>query len=284
MVRSTSLRAWDASGWITGIATRRRPPAIAPIAFVRTDSVSDFESDASCAWASTWTTIIERRFPSRQTTSRFSGGRQRAPATVPLGRLVLIALVSLLGGCRGQNGSLQPIYDPATGKLELLKYDANGNGTVDTWSYMDGRRILRIEVDGNEDGKLDRWEYYDANQRLEKVGTSRLADGVEDTWLYPGADGAAARLELSTRRDGGIDRTEYYVKSILVRAEEDSDGDRKIDKWETYADGRLSSVAFDTTRRGKPDRRLVYGADGSATVEVDATGSGEFMAVKSPRR
>ena len=31
----------------------------------------------------------------------------------------------------------------------LLKYDSNGNGKVDTWSYMDGARIVRIEeIDG----------------------------------------------------------------------------------------------------------------------------------------
>jgi hypothetical protein len=61
-----------------------------------------------------------------------------------------------------------------------------------------------------------------------------------------------------------------------VRAEEDTDGDGVIDKWETFESGRLTSVAFDTTHRGSPDRRLIYAADGTVRVEVDAHGDGQW--------
>ena len=44
--------------------------------------------------------------------------------------------------------------------------------------------------------------------------------------------------------------------------------------------GCLVSVAFDSSHRGRPDRRLVYGADGSARLEVDPKGDGHFVAVK----
>src|SRR6476469_4456453 len=50
---------------------------------------------------------------------------------------------------------ITPEYDQATGKLKLLKYDSNGNGVVDTWSYMDGPRVVRIEIDTDEDGRID---------------------------------------------------------------------------------------------------------------------------------
>jgi hypothetical protein len=76
-----------------------------------------------------------------------------------------------------------------------------------------------------------------------------------------------------------MNRTEYYEKGVLVRAEEDSDGDGKLDKWETYENARMASVAFDTTHRGTPDRRLVYGSHGTARVEVDPSGGGHFVAV-----
>ncbi len=67
---------------------------------------------------------------------------------------------------------------------------------------------------------------------------------------------------------------------MLVRAEEDTDGDGALDKWETYEQSRLASVSFDTTHhRGAPDRRLIYGADGSARVEVDWAGE-----ATAPRR
>ena len=80
-----------------------------------------------------------------------------------------------------------------------------------------------------------------------------------------------------------MNRFEHYEKDVLVRAEEDTDGDGKIDKWETYDGARLASVAFDTTHRGTPDRRLIYGADGSARLEVDSAGDGHFVLADEPR-
>src|SRR2546427_9069613 len=140
--------------------------------------------------------------------------------------LVTALLSSACGDDADAKKRIEPVYDK-TGKLQLLKYDANGNGKVDTWSYMDGARVVRIEIDKDEDGKIDRWEYYGADQKLEKVGTSRTNDGKEDAWSYAGPDGSIARIEVSTRRDGKVNRFEYYEKEVLVRAEEDSDEDGK---------------------------------------------------------
>ena len=196
--------------------------------------------------------------------------------------LLLYALVSAAACVAGPKADIEPVYDKRTGKLQLLKYDSDKNGKVDTWSHMDGTRVLRIEIDNNEDGKIDRWEYYDTDQKLEKTGTSRANDGREDAWLYSAADGSLARVDVSTRRNGKANRIEYYEKNALVRAEEDSDEDDKVDKWEVYAAGRLASVAFDTIHRGLPDRRLVYGADGSARLEVDPEGTGRFVEFEPP--
>ena len=177
--------------------------------------------------------------------------------------------------------NIEPVYDKHTGKLQLLKYDSNGNGKVDTWSYMDGARVVRIEIDQDEDGTIESWEYYGADQKLEKVGMSRANDGKEDAWSYIGPDGSIDRIDVSTKRDGKITRVEHYVKSVLVSAEEDGDGDSRPDKWEAYDGGRLTSVSFDTTRRGTPDRHLIYGADGSARLEVDNASEGHFVAAKA---
>lgn len=200
--------------------------------------------------------------------------------------VVLVAAASLaVAGCDGNDAQarkrIAPEYDKKTGKLTLLKYDSNGNGKVDTWSYMDGARVVRIEIDKDENGSIDRWEYYGDGQKLEKIGFSRANDGKEDAWSYPGADGKIERIEISTRRDGKVSRTEHYANDVLVSAEEDTDADGRPDKWETYAGQRLASVAFDTMHRGTADRRLVYGADGSARIEVDAAGTGHFVAVPS---
>jgi hypothetical protein len=174
---------------------------------------------------------------------------------------------------------ITPEYDKATGKLTLLKYDSDGDGKVDTWSYMDGARVVRIEIDKNQDGRIDRWEYYDANQKLERIGASRSDDGKPDSWSYVGAANTIDRIEVSTKHDGKVSRVEHYDKDVLTAAEEDVDGDGAIDKWETYEGDHLASVAFDTKHRGRPDRRLIYGPGGSARLEVDATGTGQFVAV-----
>jgi hypothetical protein len=203
-------------------------------------------------------------------------------------RRALIGILSMgitLAGCRPETTQgtkrIEPEYDPKTGKLRLLKYDADGDGRVDTWSYMDGTRVVRIEIDKDEDGKIDRWEYYGENQKLEKVGFSRLNDGKEDAWSYAGPDGSIDRIEVSTHRDGKVDRIEHYKNDRLVSAEEDTDGDGKIDKWETYDGDRLASVAFDTSHRGTPDRRLTYDLThgGAVVLEMDADGSGHFTPI-----
>jgi hypothetical protein len=49
----------------------------------------------------------------------------------------ILVYALILPGCSSQSEAskrIQPVYDQKTGKLQLLKYDANGNGTIDTWS------------------------------------------------------------------------------------------------------------------------------------------------------
>ena len=197
-------------------------------------------------------------------------------ATRSLSPHVAVALVCCVLGAQGcDRGSAQtniaPVYDPDTGHLKQLRYDSDRNGTVDTVSYMDGARVLRIEIDKDEDGKVERWEYYDAARKLETVGLSRANDGVEDAWSYMGPDGKVARVAISTRRDGRISRTEFYQADLPTSAEEDADGDGVVDKWESYDSGRLVCVAFDSMHRGRPDRRLTYSPDVSVKVEAVET-------------
>jgi len=175
-------------------------------------------------------------------------------------------------------------YDPNTGKLQQITYDANRNGTIDTWTYMDGTRILRAEVDTDEDGKVDRWEIYGENNTLEKVGFSRAKDGKADAWAFQDAAGRVQRIEISTKRDGKIDRQEWYDGDALVRAEEDSNGDGRVDRWETFAGGALATVAFDENADGAPDRRLTYERGALAWIESEPDARGRFaLRIAAPR-
>lgn len=176
-----------------------------------------------------------------------------------------VMLVVTLTGCSGgAPDQVKASYD-TTGKLRLLTYDANGNGRTDAWSYMDGARVVRVEIDADEDGRIERWEYYEGDKKLVKVGTSRVNDGKVDTWSYPPV-GTIVRVEISAKRDGKVTRTEFYDADVLVRAEEDSDGNGAVDKWETFRNGMVSSVAFDTEGVGRPTRRLEYDDKGQARV------------------
>jgi hypothetical protein len=182
--------------------------------------------------------------------------------------LLIVGVTTAATGCTTpRDDRIEPVYDRSSGRLQLLKYDENGDGTIDTWSYMDGARVVRIELDRNQDAIIDRWEYYRSNQTIEKVGTSRVGANTPDAWAFYDAGGAITRLELSIRRNGQVDRVEFYERGVRVRAEEDTNGDGQVDKWEVYEGARLESIALDTRHRGAPDRRIRYAQDGTVNVE-----------------
>jgi len=166
-----------------------------------------------------------------------------------------------------QEPPLRPAYDSRTGRLETLAYDGNHNGIAEAVGHLEGSRIVRVEVDVDEDGRTDRWEYYGAGQQLEKVGFSRTGDGRENAWSYADPDGRVVRIEIAGGADPArITRTEHFHDEAIVRAEEDTDADGRVDKWETYRKGRLASLAFGDGA-GVPVRALLYEEDGSVRFE-----------------
>ena len=190
---------------------------------------------------------VDCKLRSEASPDRLMQVAQRNPGVASSSRLVVFLLIGAVAGSgcgtdRAETSRAEPIYDQTTGRLKLLQYDATGDGRIDTWSYMDGARVVRIEMDPDQDSRIDRWEYYGLDQKIEKA-------------------------EISTRHDGKADRFEYYEGGALARAEVDTSGDGRIDKWEVYGESRLLSVAFDTTQRGTADRRMVYEPDGSARLE-----------------
>ena len=179
-------------------------------------------------------------------------------------------------------------YDQQTGRLQRLEYDANRNGRNDAVSVMDGTRIHRIELDLDENGKAERWDFYREDRTLEKVGFSRRNDGVMDAQAFYDSRGSVERMLISTRRDGQFDRTEFYEAGVLTRSEDDSNGDGRADKWETYRPNpnapagepayAITSAAFDDTGVGRPQRRFHFGDNGRiALVEVDPDGDGKWQ-------
>jgi hypothetical protein len=196
--------------------------------------------------------------------------------------LVLAAGLLCLAGCSDPateelRRTTVPTYDKSTGRLKQLTYDYNKNGTIDTWTDMDGAKPVFTRQDRNEDGRIDRWEYYDADAKLVKVGFSRRDDGTPDAWAYSGADGSVARIEISfTADEKKIGRREFYKANLLERSEEDTNGDGRPDKWETYVDGGVKTAAFDDNGDGQPDRRFTYEGADLAFIESEPDGGGAF--------
>ena len=211
--------------------------------------------------------------------------RSNAARLSPRAAMAVVVLYVGLSGCGAPDDGAVPSllnagYDPETGRLQLIEFDSDENGTVDTWTHMDGSRVLRIEIDADEDGRIERWEYYDDDASLEKVGYSSGSDGIVDSWMFADAEGRVARVELSTSRDETIDRWEFYENDLLTRVEQDTTGDGIVDRWETFEEARLATAAFDENGDGRPDRRLTYDTAGTlTTIESDPDESGAYRTI-----
>lgn len=174
-------------------------------------------------------------------------------------------------------------YDQKTGKLSEITYDKDKNGRVDTWVDMDGSRPISARIDSDEDGQIDRWEYYNQNGVLLRVGESRAKSGSVDMWAYMGADGTPERVEFvevsNVTGKEGIVRRDHYQGGVKVRGEEDTDGDGVIDRWETFAGGRLRTVEFDDEKKrdGRPVQRMTYDDRGALiAIETGPDGQGGY--------
>lgn len=176
-------------------------------------------------------------------------------------------------------------YDPETGRLVRLDVDLTRNGTRDSVSVMDGSRVVRVELDLDENGHAERWDFYTPDRTLEKVGFASRNDGVMDSVAFYDPTGSLERIEVSTRRDGVFDRLEFYADWRLERSQEDTNGDGRPDKWETYrlntpsTNGQqtysVASAAFDHAGLGVPTLRFTYGESGEVVlVERDTDGKG----------
>ena len=178
----------------------------------------------------------------------------------------VLAVAVLFAAC--ERDRVLPIYDEA-GLVRRLDYDTDQDGRTDMRAYLENGRAVRIEADGNGDGVVDRWEYYRPDGQLDRLGTSSESDGVEDTWVMV-QTGDQMQVDVSTRRDGIADRHEFHQHGVLVRTEQDTNADGRLDQWQYFTNGKLRELLIDTSlASSRPDRRLVYGPDGSLRGDAD---------------
>jgi hypothetical protein len=191
---------------------------------------------------------------------------------------ILVAVLAVASACSPRSAAVSGVYARDTRELIRIDYDYNGDGDIDVRTYMRNGRPIRLEGDTNGDDLIDRWEYYDEAGRLLRVGGSTQADGREDSWAY--LHGDDVRVEISTRRDGRVDRREFFRKDMLLRTESDTNNDGLVDTWEQYENGALAVLMVDDWQQtGRPTRRIVYSSGGDTRVEIDPDGDGMFEAV-----
>ena len=153
---------------------------------------------------------------------------------------------------------VRAVIDERTGRVRELRLAPRGDFANAFRVELDEQQGARIPHDLDGDGITDRWDYYADVRHLEsgdveRVGFSLAGDEIVDAWAFHDEEGQMIRVEVSTLRDGVVDRWEHYSNTELVRVEADTDRDGRVDTWSTYRDGVLSTTTTDTDGDGFPD-------------------------------
>ena len=140
-------------------------------------------------------------------------------------------------------------WDPRTRRYQLIHETTNKDGLRIRRLLTDGLEVQQTELSGDNVGPVV--------EQLASSGArfpfSTRNDGVIDAFVTRDAKLATARVEVSTKRNGRIDRWEQYVKGQLVRVDLDTDGNGKADRWMTYEEGILMDTFLDADEDGQPD-------------------------------
>ena len=181
----------------------------------------------------------------------FGAGFRRIPAASPEGTV-------LVHDSRTGRHVIRAVIEERTGRVRELRLAPSGDFANALHVELDGHRGVRAPHDLDGDGVADRWDYYADLRRLgsgdvERVGFSLAGDGIVDAWAFHDEQGRTVRVEVSTLRDGVVDRWEHYRGGMLERVETDADRDGRVDTWSTYRDGVLSTTVQDADGDGPPD-------------------------------
>lgn len=147
----------------------------------------------------------------------------------------------------------------------LLREDGR-KGKIQVTHYEPGGAISRIEKDTDRDGRPDGiWEY--SGGKLQRVSKPR------GTWHY--RDGRLIRAELLDKRNGRIERIEYYgTDSRIEKAEELTPAGKVRSRWFYSRQGRPLRVEEDLTGDGKMDSRREFRENGTVERLIDADQNG----------
>jgi hypothetical protein len=103
-------------------------------------------------------------------------------------------------------------------------------------------------------------------------------DGVPELWVYydPVKPGEIVRQEEDTNGDGRVDTWSAFHGGKLVRREVDGKGDGKPDIFYYYKDDKIAREEKDEVGNGQPSFRAVYQDGRLGKVEKDTDGNGNI--------
>ena len=122
---------------------------------------------------------------------------------------------------RDDDGVRDVFYRYRGDSLVEERHDADNDGTIDLVMVYEKRRRVRTEEDTDRDGRMDLWTRYVHDEKLERVG----------------------QIERDTTGGGFADTFEIFEhqggKTVLLRREQDLNGDGEIDVVSFYVGGKL---------------------------------------------
>jgi hypothetical protein len=153
-------------------------------------------------------------------------------------------------------GALYPgfhrVWDPAS-KRFVLYHDSITKGGLRVRRRFEERLVLaETQVRGaSDDGAIAL--SLSADKKTVRTGFSTANDGIINAWSTVDPKTDVMRVEVSTKRNGVIDRWERYEHGALVRVDLDTNGNGKPDRWMTYQDGIEMDTFLDINEDGKAD-------------------------------
>jgi hypothetical protein len=144
--------------------------------------------------------------------------------------------------------------NPHTGRSVLVHEMETSKGRIRR-VIDDGFRVREVLIDADADGRMEVSAKIESGQTGGVgAGFSLANDGVIDAWVYRDASNRLVRIEVSTKRDGRVDRWEHYTNERLAKVELDTNGNGRPDRWQTFDAGILMETVPDVNEDGQPDR------------------------------
>ena len=116
---------------------------------------------------------------------------------------------------------------------DVVTSDINRDGKPDSWTYINGGDVDRMELDINFDGKIDSVYIYDGKGKVKEEILDTNYDGRMDNWRFY-KNGSLEEDEIDSDFNGTVDVWVYVNRKRIYRIEKDTTGDGKPDTIEQY--------------------------------------------------